>query len=350
MDQLQYEEYKDKGLTGLSNLGNTCFMNSTLQCLSHTYIMNSFLKLEEYKKKVNKKPESLVLLEWDKLRELIWSENCVISPGGFLSSIQKVAKIKDQPLFTGFAQNDLAEFLVFIINCFHSSISREVDMQITGETVTDTDKLAKKCFDMMKNMYSKDYSEFLKMFYGVHVSKLETISGEYLTCTPEPFLLLDLPLPDNTSKNNGKITLMDCIDLYTKDELLDGDNQYTIEKTGERVDAKKQILFWSLPNVLIITIKRFSNSLEKNNALVEIPLADFDLSKHVIGYDNKSYVYNLYGICNHMGGVMGGHYTAYVKNANKKWYHFNDQEITPIEEEKLISPNAYCLFYCKKNN
>jgi ubiquitin C-terminal hydrolase len=52
-----------------------------------------------------------------------------------------------------------------------------------------------------------------------------------------------------------------------------------------------------------------------------------------------------------MGGVMGGHYTACVKNANNKWYHFNDQEITPIEEEeKLISPYAYCLFYCKKNN
>ena len=146
MDQLQYEEYKDKGLTGLSNLGNTCFMNSTLQCLSHSYSLNSFLKTEEYKEKVNKKPESLVLLEWDKLRELIWSENCVISPGGFLSSVQKVAKIKDQPLFTGFAQNDLAEFLVFIINCFHTSISREVDMQITGQTITDTDKLAKKCF------------------------------------------------------------------------------------------------------------------------------------------------------------------------------------------------------------
>ena len=134
----------------------------------------------------------------------------------------------------------------------------------------------------------------------------------------------------------------------TKDELLDGDNKYTIEKTGERVDAKKQILFWSLPDVLIITIKRFSNSLEKNNALVEIPLADFDLSKHVIGYDNKSYVYDLYGICNHIGGVMGGHYTANIKT-NNGWYHFNDRNVTKIaDESKIISPMAYCLFFRKK--
>jgi len=348
---MNYEEYKDKGLTGLSNLGNTCFMNSTLQCLSHSYRLNSFLKSEEYKKKVNKKAESLVLLEWDKLRELMWSENCVISPGGFLSSVQKVAKIKDQQLFTGFAQNDLAEFLVFIINCFHTAISREVNMEITGNTTNNTDKLAKNCFEMMKNMYSKDYSEFLKLFYGIHVSRLETISGEYLNSTPEPFLLLDLPLPDKCHKDNESCKLIECLDLYTKEEILDGDNKYTIEKTGERVDAKKKIIFWSLPDILIITIKRFSNTLQKNKSLVEFPLADFDLSQHVIGYDSKTYVYDLYGICNHMGGVMGGHYTACVKNANNKWYHYNDQEITPIEnDDKLVSQYAYCLFYCKKNN
>jgi ubiquitin C-terminal hydrolase len=59
-------------------------------------------------------------------------------------------------------------------------------------------------------------------------------------------------------------------------------------------------------------------------------------------------VYDLYGICNHSGGVQGGHYTSFIKNANGKWYHFNDTNVTEIEENKLISPKAYCLFYRKK--
>lgn len=346
----QLEEYKNHGITGLANLGNTCFMNSTLQCLSHTYRLNNFLKTGSYKKNVNKKAESLILLEWDKLRDMMWSENCVISPGGFMSSVQKVAKIKDQSLFTGFAQNDLTEFLIFLINCFHTSISREVEMKISGDTKTTTDKLAKSCFEMMKNMYCNDYSEFLDLFYGIHVSKLETVSGEYIMSTPEPFLLLDLPLPEESQTREIGCSLIDCLDLYTKEELLDGDNKYTIEKTGESVEAKKQILFWSLPEILIITIKRFSNSIQKNNTTVDFPLADLDLSKYIVGYDSEKYKYDLYGICNHIGNALGGHYTACVKNANKKWYHFNDQDVTAIEKPAaLVSSHAYCLFYCKKN-
>ena len=190
------DKYKDKGLTGLANLGNTCFMNTTLQCLSHTYSFNDFLQHGTYKQKIKKKPESLVLMEWDKLRDMVWSENCIISPGGFLTSVQKVAKIKEKHLFTGFAQNDLPEFLTFIIDCFHTAIMREVNMKIKGNVLTDKDKVAKKCFDMMKNMYKKEYSEILDIFYGIHVSSVKGEDGNTLSCNPEPFLMLDLPVPD----------------------------------------------------------------------------------------------------------------------------------------------------------
>ena len=68
------------------------------------------------------------------------------------------------------------------------------------------------------------------------------------------------------------------------------------------------------------------------------------MSKYVVGYDKKTYKYDLFGICNHMGGVSGGHYTAFVKNANNNWYHFNDTRVSKIKESELQSSHAYCFF------
>jgi ubiquitin C-terminal hydrolase len=110
-------------------------------------------------------------------------------------------------------------------------------------------------------------------------------------------------------------------------------------------------MFFSLPDILVIDLKRFNNNMKKNNSLIEFPLEDLDLSKYVIGYNKEDYIYDLYGVCNHSGSLMGGHYTAFVKNANGKWYHFNDTRISELSDNnKVITPQAYCLFYRKKIN
>lgn len=343
-NRTEIENNTGTGLTGLSNLGNTCFMNTALQCLIHSDTLANFLQLKTYETKLTKKVESLILLEFDKLRELMMSEDCIISPGGFLSSIQKVAKIKDRTIFTGFAQNDLTEFLIFLIDCFHTAISREVDMEISGTVKTDDDKLAKSCYSMLKTMYGKDYSEFLDIFYGIHVSEITSLDKTSLALTPEPFLLLDIELPKDSQNN----TLEECIESYTKNELLDDENRYET-KDGEKIEANKKISFWKLPNVLIIAIKRFSNGIRKNESLVKFPIDHLDMSPYLVGYNKNDFNYEVFGICNHIGGIMGGHYFAYIKNSDNKWYNFNDSDITEITDlSTLISPSAYCFFYRKK--
>jgi ubiquitin C-terminal hydrolase len=116
------------------------------------------------------------------------------------------------------------------------------------------------------------------------------------------------------------------------------------------MNIRKKISFWSFPNILVIDFKRFNSKNQKNQILISFPLDDLDLSKYVIGYKKNSYIYELYGVCNHSGGVQGGHYTACVKNANGKWYHFNDTSVSEIGIiDSIISPKAYCLFYRKKS-
>lgn len=388
---MSFEQYKDKGLSGLANLGNTCFLNSAFQCLSHSYELSNFLDSKKFASlKNNKNKDELDLLkEYDDLRKLMWSENCVVSPGRFVSKVQQVAIKKDRDIFTGFAQNDLPEFLLFIMDVFHDCISRKVTMNVKGNEMHDKDKLAKVCYTMFKSMYEKDYSEIIQLFYGVQVSTIvRKDNNKSLSHTPEPFFLLNLPLP---KKRN--VTLYECFDLYTETENLDGENKYAFEteveidvevdESGneievedeedgsdpheeedekptrtikkkvnktEYIDAKKDMKFFSLPDVLVIDLKRFNDFRSKNNCVVDFPIEEhLDLTKYVIGYNSASYKYELYGICNHSGSTMGGHYTAFVKNANNKWYHYNDTNVSEVKDLKKMKTNkAYCFFYRKK--
>jgi ubiquitin carboxyl-terminal hydrolase 8 len=368
--QNRFTEYNDKGITGVANLGNTCFINACIQCLSHTYELNDFLSKGdgEYKKHLNNKPESVLLVEWDDLRKLMWSQNCVISPGRFINTIQRVAKITNHDLFTGWSQNDLPEFLLFLFDSFHSALTREVIMDIKGNIKTKKDEMGKACYEMMKTQYTKDYSEFLNIFFGIHVSVLTPASQNssqynsedvnYLSLRPEPYMLIHIPIPSkeevnirNTDKN---VTLFDCFNKQCECELLEGDNAWFNEKENKKQNVNKRLLFWSLPNIMIIDIKRFITSMngksKKNQQFIDIPINNVDFSKYVEGYAKETYIYDLYAICNHHGQIDGGHYSATIRTSNGKWYNFNDTQVTEIlVNDNIISGNTpYCLFYRKK--
>ena len=97
-NKIHNNKYKDKGLTGLANVGNTCYINSCMQLLSHTYELNNFLDVFN-KNKINNNIEAIIFKEWDKLRLLMWSENCTIAPWGFIKSMQLVATKKNLDIF-----------------------------------------------------------------------------------------------------------------------------------------------------------------------------------------------------------------------------------------------------------
>jgi len=345
---METKKYANKGLTGLVNLGNTCFLNSAIQAISHTYEFSELLDNTKVLDYVNDNCSSTLFKEWNELRKLMWSQNCIIAPKGFLSSVQMVAEKKNQDLFTGYEQNDLSEFLIFLLGCFHDSLKREVDIIVKGEIKNFKDKIALKCLDSYKRLQEKEYSEIIDLFYGIQATLIykDNVDAEnideksILSVASESFFIVNLPIP-NKKRN---INIYDCFDTFTEVEKLDGDNKWYNEKTKKKESVNKKCCFWKLPKILIVDLKRFDIYNSKRQNLIEVP-HKIDLSKYIIGYKPKSTIYDLYAVCNHSGVTQGGHYTANVKNANDKWYNYNDTSVTAIKKENAVTAKAYCLFF-----
>lgn len=271
-------------------------------------------------------------------------------------------------MFASMSQNDMPEFLTFLFDIFHNALKRKVSMTIDGRPKNKKDKMAKLCFEMIKKTYTASYSEIFKMFYGIQVSTLlpehPKNQYDYLSIRPEPYMIISLPIParkndDRASTKSGDhkyTTLMECFDLNCESEILDGDNAWFNESLGVKQNVHKRLVYWSLPDVMILDIKRFefnetTFSFVKNQTAIKIPVENVDFSKYVEGYNKESYVYDLYGICNHHGDENFGHYTSTVKTANSKWYNFNDTNVkeVSIPKSEIVGNTPYCLFYRKKN-
>jgi ubiquitin C-terminal hydrolase len=211
---------------------------------------------------------------------------------------------------------------------------------------------------MLKERYTRDYSECLDLLYGIQMSVITEIGSrndgsKILSAKPEPYSVLNMCIPERVE--SGQITLHDCFNKYCESEQLDGENAWFNDATGKKQPVNKSILFWSMPEIMVIDLKRFvptSNygRYKKNNTHIDIPLEGASFAKYVRGYSPEKYVYDLYGVCNHHGSINGGHYTATVRVADGRWFNFNDERVGEIVPKMthLDGSAPYCLFYRRR--
>ena len=313
--------------SGLVNLGNTCFMNSLLQVL---------IDIDDFEKLFikNSKKDNLFYFFSELYNSSRVTNNNVINPQQFHKALQDKASKNKNNIFVGYNQNDPSELLMFLLDNFHDEIKREVEMKINGTSKNITDNLAIKCYEMKKKTLEKSYSEIYNLFYFIEINQIKNTKTNVMEYVPQWSSQLSLPLV-NKSSMISKIQLKDCIKYYAKENIIDDQNK------------SMKFKFWDLPNILVIVLQRFSSTFHKNNILVEFPLDDLDMSSYIIGYNSDKYLYELVGVCNHMGSINGGHYTSFSKK-NDKWTLYNDSQSHLVKPENVISNNAYCLFYKKK--
>ncbi|XP_055507258.1 ubiquitin carboxyl-terminal hydrolase 31 [Leucoraja erinacea] len=170
-------------------------------------------------------------------------------------------------------------------------------------------------------------------------------------------------------------TLSQCFHLYTKEEQLAPDDAWRCPHCKQLQQGSIKLSLWTLPDVLIIHLKRFKQEGDKRTKLqnlVKFPLTGLDMTPHVVkrsqsswslpshwspwrrpyglGRDPEDYLYDLYAVCNHHGTMHGGHYTAYCKNSvDGLWYCFDDSEVQQLLDEDVCKQTAYILFYQRRS-
>jgi len=154
----------------------------------------------------------------------------------------------------------------------------------------------------------------------------------------------------------GGISLADCLDNFRKPEQLGADVTVFCRSCEKQVEALKTMQLWSAPQVLVVQLKRFkytSYSRSKLDCKVDFPLEDFDMSDYIVGSSRPGEpkpMYTCVAVSNHLGGLGGGHYTAYVRSAvDGSWYSCDDAWVKPVNREEVVTHNAYVLFYMRED-
>ncbi|XP_068601969.1 ubiquitin carboxyl-terminal hydrolase 2-like isoform X2 [Brachionichthys hirsutus] len=331
-----------QGLVGLKNLGNTCFMNSILQCLSNTHSLRDYCLHTSHRRDFNNnsRTNTALMEEFAKLLQTMWTSSSseAVSPSEFKTQIQRYA-----PRFMGYNQQDAQEFLRFLLDGLHNEVNR----------VTVKPRAAVEDFDHLPNeekgkkMWSKylerEDSKVVDLFVGQLKSSLTCCHCGFCSTVFDPFWDLSLPI----AKGYGEISLMDCMRLFTKEDVLDGDEKPTCSRCKARRRCTKKFTIQKFPKILVLHLKRFSEArrASKLSTFVNFPMKDLDLWEFASGNSIHA-VYNLYAVSNHSGTTMGGHYTAYCGNPSSgEWYTFNDSRVTPMSSSQVLSSDAYVLFY-----
>uniref|UniRef100_A0A8C7WLT4 Ubiquitin carboxyl-terminal hydrolase n=1 Tax=Oryzias sinensis TaxID=183150 RepID=A0A8C7WLT4_9TELE len=331
-------------LTGLRNLGNTCYMNSILQCLCNTPAMAEYFNSNYYLEDINRSNilghKGEFAEEFGVIMKALWAGlyKC-ISPRDFKITI---GKINDQ--FAGYDQQDSQELLLFLMDGLHEDLNKADNKKRYKEEENDhlDDQTAADLAWSKHKLLNE--SIIVALFQGQFKSTVQCSTCHRKSRTFETFMYLSLPLA-----STSKCSLQDCLRLFSKEEKLTDNNKVFCRHCKAHRDSTKKLEIWKVPPILLVHLKRFSYEgrwKQKLQTSVDFPLDNLDLTQYVIGPKQTLKRYYLYGVSNHYGGLDGGHYTAYCKNATKqRWYKFDDHEVSEISTSSVKSSAAYILFY-----
>lgn len=232
------------GAVGLHNLGNTCYMNSALQCVRSVEELTKYFLTDSYVDEINKgNPlgyNGRIALSYVGLLKEIYDEGRgSVSPRDFKSTVGRC-----RSTFQGWGQQDSQEFLGFLLDGLQEDLSRIKKKPYiekpdsTDDMINDPEAIRKMAEQVWDITRKRDDSVIADLFTGMYKSTLKCPECGKISITFDPFNNLTLPLPvENLDRRTVKYFPLNDVPVKLEVELpkhsaMDVLRQFISVRTG----------------------------------------------------------------------------------------------------------------------
>ncbi|KAK2646741.1 hypothetical protein Ddye_021936 [Dipteronia dyeriana] len=303
---------------GLENLGNTCFLNSVLQCLTYTEPLAAYLQSGKHQNSCHIAGFCALCAIQKHVSRALQATGRIVAPKDLVLNLRCISRN-----FRISRQEDAHEYMVNLLESMHKCcLPSGVPSESPGA-------------------YEKSLVH--KIFGGRLRSQVKCMQCSYCSNKFDPFLDLSLEIIKAES-------VYKALTNFTAAEMLDGgEKQYQCQRCKQKVRALKQLTVHKAPYVLTVHLKRFRahDPGQKIDKKVQFG-ATLDMKPFVSGSYEGDLKYTLYGVLVHHGwSTHSGHYYCFVRTSSGMWYSLDDNRVVQVNERSVLEQKAYMLFYVR---
>ncbi|KAG5243751.1 ubiquitin carboxyl-terminal hydrolase [Salix suchowensis] len=286
---------------GLENLGNTCFLNSVVQCLTYTEPLAAYLQSGKHQNSCHVAGFCALCAIQKHVSRALQSSGRSLVPKDLVSNLRCISRN-----FRNARQEDAHEYMVNLLESMHKCC---LPSGVPSESPA-----------------AYETSLVHKIFGGSLRSQVECQQCSYCSNKFDPFLDLSL-----------EIARADTLPALLGISLL------------QRFRAKKRLTVHKAPHVLTIHLKRF-HAHDPGRKVGRKVIFDrsLDMKPYVSGSYEGDLKYSLYGVLVHYGhNTHSGHYVCFVRTSSGIWHLLNDNQVRQVSEKAVLEQKAYMLFYVR---
>ena len=351
---------------GLQNIGSTCYMNATLQCLLHVselilYFLKEYKKDYDLLRKKNKNVESLgeISEAFYGLLKGIYEDSNInslnpktynvkgryfLDKKAFTPSEFKRVVGFHNPQFQKFKANDSKDLILYLFQTMHEELNYFGDIPQSRLSFPNQFDRVNAFFYFINTYNYHNFSIISSIFYGTYENTTYCLNCRKTIYNFQKFEFLSFGMCDYHKKD---FNIFQGFNDNQKPQKLSGDNKFYCNNCHGLKDATITSKIIQPPNKLLINIDYGKNKKFKPSKIIFDEI--IDITKYVNFNFGIEIKYQIISVCSHFGHSGSfGHYIAFCRNREtKKWYKFNDSSCDECNKEEIYTGSPYLLLYEK---